>query len=124
MSSINSISSGGFPIISQPAIGSAGGSAGTLPASAGQTGGVQPQQGQGQPATPDQLQKAIDRMNQHLAGSDQSVRIGYASSIHQLTVEVVDNSTGQVVGQFPSKAAIASEAAMNQYIGMILSKEA
>lgn len=124
MSSINSVSSGAIPIVSQPVSGSAGGSAGTVPASAGQTGGVPAQQGQGQPVTPDQLQKAIDRMNQHLAGSDQSVRIGYASSIHRLTVEVVDNSTGQVVGQFPSKAVIASEVAMNQYIGMILNKEA
>ena len=120
MSSINSISSGSFPVIPQPTSGSAG----TIPATGGQTGGVQQPQGAGQPATPDQLQKAIDRMNQHLAGSDQSVRIGYASRLHRLTVEVVDNSTGQVVGQFPSKAVIDSEIAMNQYIGMILSKEA
>ena len=120
MNSINSVSSGGFPIISQPATGSAG----TVPATGLQADGVQSQQGQSQPATPDQLQKAIDRMNQHLAGSDQSVRIGYASSIHRLTVEVVDKSTGEVVGQFPSKAAIASEAAANKYIGMILNKEA
>jgi uncharacterized FlaG/YvyC family protein len=119
MSGINSISSGSFPIVPQPAAGTAG----TIPATGDQIGLGQAQ-GTGRPATPDQLQKVIDRMNQQMTGSDHSVRIGYASSLHRLTVEVVDNSTGQVVGQFPSKSVINSEVAMNQYIGMILSKEA
>lgn len=115
MSSINSISPGAFPIIIQPA-----GGAGTPPATGEQTGGVQ---GSSQPVPPDQLQKEIDRMNQQLAGSGQSVRIGYVSGLHQLTVEVVDSKTGEVVGQFPSKAMINSEIAMNQFIGLILNKE-
>jgi len=126
MSGINSISPGVSPVIPQPTastgtIPASGQQTGTVPASGQQTGGVH---GSGQSVPPDQVQRIIDRMNQHLAGSDHSVRIGYASSVHQLTVEVVDNATGEVVGQFPSKAVIDSEAAMNQYIGMILSKEA
>lgn len=119
MNGITSVSSGVAPIQTQPSSDSTG----TIPATAIQTDDAS-SQGNSQPATPDQLQKAIDRINRHLAGSDQSVRIGYVSSLHRLTVEVVDNSTGRVVGQFPSKSVINSEIAMNQYIGMILSKEA
>ena len=125
MSAINTISLGTFPTIPQPAVATVPSQGGTIPATGIQASGAQPHHGGGgQAASPDQLQKVLDRMNQKLEGSGQSVRIGYASNVHQLTVEVVDNTTGQVVGQFPSKAMIEHEAAMQQFIGLMLSKEA
>lgn len=122
MSGINIVSIGSNPVIPQPTEHAA-----AATPKGGQVGNIPQPQGGGQtsmPATPDQLQKTLDRMNQQLDASNKSVRIGYASEAHQLTVQVVDNTTGQVVGQFPSKSVLASEAATNQFIGLMLSKEA
>jgi flagellar protein FlaG len=72
----------------------------------------------------DALKTFLDKINQQLADSNRSIRFNYDKSVNQLTVQVVDSATGEVVRQIPSRAMIAHEVAMRQYIGLLLNRKA
>ncbi len=81
-----------------------------------------PAQSGGAPSPPD-VQAAVNRANANLAGVSEGIRFGFNEALGQLFVQVVDQHSGQVIGQVPSKAFMDSQVANMEYIGMLLNRK-
>jgi len=72
------------------------------------------------------VEQAINQANQMLAaaGSNETISFTYEAKLDQLYVKIVDQNSGKVVREIPSKEFIRSQIAMREMIGLILDKKA
>lgn len=73
-----------------------------------------PQPQPGDSPSPAQLKSALDSANHALQQSHQSLEFSVDTTTHAPVVSVTDSETGQVILQFPSKAAIAIAQSIDQ----------
>ncbi len=64
--------------------------------------------------SPAQLSAAVDSINQAMQQAQQSLEFSVDSATKATVVTMKDTSTGQVVGQYPSKAVLAIAQAVEQ----------
>lgn len=76
-----------------------------------------------QAVTEQKLQRAIDQANRALAGTNHSIGFTYERRLNQLFVQVKDKATGEVIKEFPPKALIEHQAAMREFIGLMLDQK-
>lgn len=76
--------------------------------------------------TEKRVQEAINQANQMLAasGSNETISFTYEAKLNQLYVKIVDQHSGAVVREIPSKDFIRQQIALREMIGMILDKKA
>ena len=80
-----------------------------------------------QHVTPEQLNTAVQGLNQALQQSHQSLQFSVDSSTKTPVVSLTDSETGQVILQFPSKAALSisqSIAEFQQRQGLLFNQKA
>ena len=72
------------------------------------------------------VQAAVNKANQMLAsaGSNETISFAYESKLNQLYVKIVDQNSGAVVREIPSKDFIRHQIALREMIGLILDKKA
>jgi len=72
------------------------------------------------------VQKAVNTANQMLAnsGSNETISFAYEEKLNQLYVKIVDQNSGAVVREIPSKDFIRHQIALREMIGLILDKKA
>ena len=70
------------------------------------------------------LKAAVAQANVDMAGNSESVTFGYEKQLGLLYVQVVDNDSGEVVREIPSKGFIAHRIAMREMVGLLLDKQA
>jgi len=72
------------------------------------------------------VQDAVSRANQMLAisGSNETISFAYEEKLNQLYVKIVDQNSGAVVREIPSKDFIRHQIALREMIGLILDKKA
>ncbi len=76
-------------------------------------------------ASPQQLRAAVDTLNQAMQDSNQNLEFSIDSETRSPVVKVVDMQTGDLVMQFPSKAALAVAHSIDQYQrGLLLNQKA
>ncbi len=74
--------------------------------------------------TRQEVEQAISRANARMAAANQGIRFGFDDAAGQLVVKVVDQGTGEVIRQVPSKEFLAAQAAAREAIGLLLDKQA
>jgi flagellar protein FlaG len=75
--------------------------------------------------SPQQLRAAVDTLNQAMQDSNQNLEFSIDSETKSPVVKVVDTQTGDLVMQFPSKAALAVAHSIDQYQrGLLLNQKA
>jgi len=82
-----------------------------------------PQRDSAQP-TRQEVEQAINRANARMAEANQGIRFGFDDAAGQLVVKVVDQGTGEVIRQVPSKEFLAAQAAAREAIGLLVDKQA
>jgi flagellar protein FlaG len=72
------------------------------------------------------VQEAVNTANQMLAnaGSNETISFAYEEKLNQLYVKIVDQNSGAVVREIPSKDFIRHQIALREMIGLILDKKA
>jgi len=72
------------------------------------------------------VQEAVNTANQMLAnsGSNETISFAYEEKLNQLFVKIVDQNSGAVVREIPSKDFIRHQIALREMIGLILDKKA
>jgi len=72
------------------------------------------------------VQNAVNQANQMLAsvGSNETISFAYEEKLNQLYVKIVDQQSGAVVREIPSKDFIRHQIALREMIGLILDKKA
>jgi len=72
------------------------------------------------------VQDAVNRANQMLAvsGSNETISFAYEEKLNQLYVKIIDQDSGAVVREIPSKDFIRHQIALREMIGLILDKKA
>jgi flagellar protein FlaG len=91
---------------------------------------VEPQQGA--PTSPQatqpsdaQLKSAVDSINNTMKLNNSNVEFSFAKGSDQAVIKVVDTETGQLISQFPSKAAVAiSQMVAQSQPGALVKQEA
>lgn len=74
--------------------------------------------------SPQQLRAAVDTLNQAMQDSNQNLEFSIDSETKSPVVKVVDMQTGDLVMQFPSKAALAVAHSIDQYQrGLLLNQK-
>jgi len=115
------------PVVSSPMV-SAGSSVSAAPVQQRVVVPSVQQAGISQDAKPTQkaVEQVVNQANQRLAatGSNESIRFTYVEKLDQFYISIVDQNTGKVVREFPSKDIIRSRIAMREMIGLILDKKA
>jgi len=83
-------------------------------------------QGTSQPVSERDVQQAVSRANQMLAsqGANESVVFSYEEKLDQVVVKILDQNTGKVVREIPSRDFVRQQLAIREMIGMILDKKA
>ena len=83
------------------------------------------------PASPQpssqQLQSAVDSINQAMQQSNSSVQFTVSPGAKEPVVTMVDTGTGQVIRQLPSKEVIAIAQSIDQFLhrqGLLLNQKA
>jgi len=115
------------PVVSTPMVGAPV----TAPTAAVQQR-VVPQQSSAQNSqkeaaiTEKSVQNAVNQANQMLAsvGSNETISFAYEEKLNQLYVKIVDQQSGAVVREIPSKDFIRHQIALREMIGLILDKKA
>jgi len=76
--------------------------------------------------TEKRVQEAINQANQMLAaaGSNETISFAYEEKLNQLYVKIIDQESGAVVREIPSKDFIRQQIALREMIGLILDKKA
>jgi len=66
------------------------------------------------------VQAAVNKANQMLAsaGSNETISFAYESKLNQLYVKIVDQNSGAVVREIPSKDFIRHQIALREMIGL------
>ena len=72
------------------------------------------------------VQDAVSRANQMLAvsGSNETISFAYEEKLNQLYVKIIDQDSGAVVREIPSKDFIRHQIALREMIGLVLDKKA
>jgi len=72
------------------------------------------------------VQEAVNKANVMLAesGSNETISFAYEEKLNQLYVKIVDQNSGAVVREIPSKDFIRHQIALREMIGLILDKKA
>ncbi len=72
------------------------------------------------------VQAAVNKANQMLAsaGSNETISFAYESKLNLLYVKIIDQNSGAVVREIPSKDFIRHQIALREMIGLILDKKA
>jgi len=72
------------------------------------------------------VQEAVNTANQMLAttGSNETISFAYEEKLNQLFVKIVNQESGAVVREIPSKDFIRHQIALREMIGLILDKKA
>ena len=72
------------------------------------------------------VEQAINQANQMLAtaGSNETISFVYEAKLNQLYVKIIDQNSGAVVREIPSKGFIRHQIALREMIGLILDKQA
>ena len=68
-----------------------------------------------QHVSPEQLSAAVQGLNQTLQQSHQSLQFSVDSNTKTAVVSLTDSETGQVILQFPSKAALSIAQSIEQF---------
>jgi flagellar protein FlaG len=95
-----------------------------------QTAPVEPQQGaptapQAAQPTDAQLKSAVDSINNTMKQSNSNIEFSIQKGSGQAVIKVVDTETGQLISQFPSKAAVAiSQMVAQSQPGALVKQEA
>ncbi len=73
-----------------------------------------------------QLQGAVDKINSSFQLSNTSLEFSIDIDSHRQVVKMVDQATGELIKQYPSKTAIAISNAIDQQlkVGVLLDKKA
>lgn len=108
------------------------GNSGPAPVAAPSTPGtaVEPQQGaptspQAAPPTDAQLKNAVDSINNTMKQNNSNIEFSIQKGSDQAVIKVVDTETGQLISQFPSKAAVAiSQMVAQSQPGALVKQEA
>jgi flagellar protein FlaG len=108
------------------------GNSGSAPVAAPNTQGtaVEPQQGaptppQAAPPTTAQLKNAVDSINNTMKQNNSNIEFSIQKGSDQAVIQVVDTETGQLISQFPSKAAMAiSQMVAQSQPGALVKQEA
>jgi len=81
---------------------------------------------QEKPVTEKSVQEAVNQANQMLAssGSNETISFAYEEKLNQLFVKIVDQNSGDVVREIPSKDFIRHQIALREMIGLILDTKA
>ncbi len=58
-----------------------------------------------------EVRKAVERANAQVAELNENIRFGFSDAAGMLYVQVVDQSSGEVIRQIPSKEFLAAQAA-------------
>jgi len=58
------------------------------------------------------------------SGSNETISFAYEEKLNQLYVKIVDQNSGAVVREIPSKDFIRHQIALREMIGLILDKKA
>lgn len=75
--------------------------------------------------SPEELKTSIDKINQELKQNHVNLDFSIDKNTRVPVVKVTDASTGDIIMQFPSKAALSiSEAVVNNHIGAFLEDNA
>ncbi|MEQ1668016.1 MAG: flagellar protein FlaG [Sulfuriferula sp.] len=65
--------------------------------------------------SPQQLRAAVETINQSMQYANQNLQFSVDADTNRPVVSVVDSQTGDLVMQFPSKAALAVAQSIDQY---------
>lgn len=74
------------------------------------------------PNDPAEVKQAADGVNAFLKSSGSRVQFEYNADVKQMTVEVIDNSTQQVIRTIPSKELLDLAAKIGEMVGILLDK--
>jgi len=66
------------------------------------------------------VRQAVARANAKLEGKNEGIQFSFSDVTGQLVVQVVDQQSGAVIRQIPSKEFIAAEAAARESTGLLL----
>ncbi len=78
-----------------------------------------------QPASAAELNTAVAALNQAMAQSKQSLEFSVDTDTNKTVVKMVDTSTGELIRQFPSEAALAISREIEQFQqGLLLKQKA
>lgn len=73
----------------------------------------------------EQLKSAVDNINHAMRQAHQSLEFSVDSTTKTPVVKMTDSSTGEVIGQFPSEAALAIARSIDQIQpGLLLKQQA
>jgi len=75
-----------------------------------------------QQPTLQQVQHAVKQANAKVADLNENISFGFVKELGQLVVQVTNNTSGEVIRQFPSKEFIAQQIAAKAALGMLLDK--
>ena len=71
-----------------------------------------------------QVRAAVDTLNRAMQDTNQNLEFSVDNTTHQTVVKVMDMQTGDLITQFPSKAALAIAHSIDQYQrGLLLSQK-
>jgi len=74
-------------------------------------------------ATEPAVKQAVAQANQVMVESSRSISFGYEEKLGQLIVKVTNTRSGEVIGEFPSKALIQAQVAMHDMVGLLIDKK-
>ena len=74
-----------------------------------------------------EVRKAVNQANADMAGLNENIRFGFSDEAGMLFVQVVDQRSGEVIRQIPSKeflaAQAAARAAAQKATGLLLNRQ-
>ncbi|WNS81320.1 flagellar protein FlaG [Domibacillus sp. DTU_2020_1001157_1_SI_ALB_TIR_016] len=80
-----------------------------------------------EPSTPvreEELQKFADQVNTFLQPTQTHVQFEYHDELQEYYAVIVDNNSGEIIKEIPSKKILDMYAAMTQFIGLFVDKKA
>ena len=80
-----------------------------------------------QPPSPEQLQNAVDSINQAMRQSSQNLEFSVDRDTNKQVVKMVDAKTGDLIRQIPSEETLAIARSIDQFMqrqGLLLSQKA
>ena len=108
------------------------GNSAPVPVAAPSTQGAAVEPQQGAPTSPQvvqptdaQLKNAVDSINNTMKQNNSNIEFSIQKGSDQAVIKVVDTETGQLISQFPSKAAVAiSQMVAQSQPGALVKQEA
>ncbi|MFJ8266902.1 flagellar protein FlaG [Peribacillus asahii] len=76
-----------------------------------------------QKITKEQVQEAVDGLNQFLQPTNTSIRFEYHEQLNEYYVKVVDDKTEETIREIPPKKLLDFYAAMTEFVGLMVDKK-